>query len=116
VNGNVVQLKMAQHTSGEVCQWLEHLRCRSGEDILRLRKTWHTDSPSVQGIWNPFTNLDPHLAVTSLPDERLSRRPAPESATDYVLKMAQNVKEIGDDMTPKFVSEESNNASSLASN
>ena len=30
--------------------------------------------------------------------------------------MAQNVKEIGDDMTPKFVSEESNNASSLASN
>lgn len=118
LNGNVVQLNVAKHTSGEVCQWLEHLRCRSGENILRLRKTWHTDTPSVQGIWNPFTNLDPHLAVTSLPDERLSRRPPPVSATDYVLKMAQNVKVIGDDTTSEFVSNESDSASasSLGSN
>jgi len=94
-----------------VCQWLEHLRCRSGEDIVRLRKTWHTDTPSIQGIWTPFTNLDPHLAVTSLPDENLSRRAAPESATDYVLRMAQNVKMISDDMTQKITSEETGDIS-----
>jgi len=117
VNGNTVHLNVAQQSSTEVCQWLEHLRCRSGENILRLRKTWHTDTPSVQGIWTPFTNLDPRLAVTSLPDERLSRRLAPESATDYVLKVAQNVRLIGDDTTPECVSEEeADSASSLASN
>ena len=102
---------MAKQTSDEVCQWLEHLRCRSGEDIVRLRKLWHTDSPSVQGIWTPFTNLDPQLAVTSLPDDKLSRRAGPESATDYVLKIAQNVKMISDDTTQKFISEELNDAS-----
>jgi len=112
VNGNQIQLNVAKQTAGEVCQWLEHLRCRSGEDIVRLRKTWHTDTPSVQGIWTPFTNLDPHLAVTSLPDEKLSRRAAPESATDYVLKMAQNVKVISDDKAEKIASEETGSMSS----
>jgi len=90
VNGNAVDLSMAKQTPAEVCQWLEHLRCRSGVDIVRLRKTWHTDSPSIQGIWNPFTHLDPRLAVTRLPDEGLSRRAPPESATDSVRKMAQS--------------------------
>ena len=69
------------------------LKC-SGENIVRLRKTWHTDTPSVQGIWTPFTRLDPSLAVTSLPDEWLSRRPAADSATDYVLRAARNVRLI----------------------
>ena len=83
----------------------------AGEDIVRLRKLWHTDTPSIQGIWTPFMHLDPGLAVTSLPDEKLSRRAAPESATDYVLKMAQNVKLIGDDTTTqKVISEESDTA------
>ena len=72
------------------------LKC-SGENIVRLRKTWHTDTPSVQGIWTPFTRLDPGLAVTSLPDEWLSRRPAADSATDYVLRAARNVRLISAD-------------------
>lgn len=112
MNGNEVQLNVAKQSAGEVCQWLEHLRCRSGEDILRLRKTWHTDTPSIQGIWTPFTNLDPQLAVTSLPDEKLSRRAAPESATDFVLKVAQNVKMVSDVKTEKFISEETGSMSS----
>lgn len=118
VNGNVVQLTMARQSPVEVCQWLEHLRCRSGEQIIRLRKTWHTDMPSVQGIWTPFTNLDPHLAVTSLPNEQLSLRAAPESATDYVLKLArENVEAVSDDTTQnQQISEESDQASSLANN
>jgi len=109
---------MARQSPVEVCQWLEHLRCRSGEQIIRLRKTWHTDMPSVQGIWTPFTNLDPHLAVTSLPNEQLSLRAAPESATDYVLKLArENVEAVSDDTTQnQQISEESDQASSLANN
>ena len=107
----MVQLSMAKYTASEVCQWVEHLRCRSGEDIVRLRKTWHTDTPSVQGIWTPFTNLDPNLAVTPLPDEKLSRRAAPESATDYVLKVAQNVRMISDDTKQKVISVDTDSTS-----
>jgi len=107
VNGKSVYMTIANNTPGEVCQWLEHLRCRSGDEIVRLRKLWHTDTPSVQGIWTPFTHLDPHLALTSFPDEKLSRRTGPESATEYVMKMAQNIKMISDDTTEKFVSDES---------
>jgi len=56
-------------------------------------------------------HLDPGIALTSFPDEKLSRRAAPESATDYVLKMARNVKLIGDDtMIQKIISEESDTA------
>ena len=116
VNGKAVSLNMVKQSPAEVCQWLEHLRCRSGEEIVRLRKTWHTDTPSVQGIWTPFTHLDPHLAVISLPDEKLSRRPAPESATDYVLKVAQNVSVISDETMSRFPSKEPDTDSSQASN
>ena len=111
VNGNCAQLIVAKQSAAEICQWVEHFRCRSGEDIVRLRKTWHTDTPSVQGIWTPFTNLDPHLAVTPLPDEGLSRRAAPESATDYVLKLAQNVESISDGTTQKITSGETGSVS-----
>jgi len=51
--------------------------------------------------------------VTSLPDERLSRRPAAKSATDYVLEVAQNVRMIGDDTMPKCVSEEKSDSARL---
>lgn len=107
LNGNAVYLNMAKQSAGEVCQWLEHLRCQSGEEIVRIRKPYHTDTPSIQGIWTPFMNHDPQLAVTSLPDETLSRRAPPLSATKYVLKLAQNVKVIGDDTEMKFITEES---------
>jgi len=78
-------------SASELCQWIEHLRCRSGNEIVRLRKTWHTDTPSVQGIWTPFTHLSPPTAVTRLPDDRLSHCFAPESASDYLSKLMQDM-------------------------
>ena len=91
VNGRCVQLYTANQTASELCQWVEHLRCRSGNEIHRLRKTWHTDAPSVQGIWTPFTNLSPQIAVKSLPDDCVSVCAAPESATDYLTKLVKDM-------------------------
>jgi large subunit ribosomal protein L43 len=92
LNGKSVHLSVGNYTSNELCQWIEHLRCRSGDELIRLRKTWHTETPSVQGIWTPFTNLDPQLAVTTLPDDKLSACPASLSATEHLTKLAEQLK------------------------
>lgn len=75
----------------EICQWIEHLRTRSGAQIVRLRKQWHTETPSIQGVWSPFTNRDTRLNVTEFPNEELSEAFKEPSATDQILQMAKQI-------------------------
>ena len=35
---------------------------------LRLLKLWHTDFPSIQGPWTPFTFKNPPLNQIKFPD------------------------------------------------
>ncbi|XP_010156384.1 PREDICTED: 39S ribosomal protein L43, mitochondrial, partial [Eurypyga helias] len=35
----------------------------SGLDIIRIRKPFHTDNPSVQGQWHPLTNKPSILTI-----------------------------------------------------
>nr|KAF6304078.1 mitochondrial ribosomal protein L43 [Myotis myotis] len=45
------------HVPRVVAEYLvKKLATQSGLDIIRIRKPFHTDSPSVQGQWHPFTN------------------------------------------------------------
>lgn len=36
---------------------------QSGLDIIRIRKPFHTDNPSIQGQWHPLTNKPSALTV-----------------------------------------------------
>jgi hypothetical protein len=56
----------------QICKWVEHFRTRSGTQIVRFRKHWHTDNPSIQGIWHPFLFKDPKINTKIFPDEELS--------------------------------------------
>ncbi len=77
----------------QICQWVEHFRTRSGVDIVRLRQDWHTDHPSIQGIWTPFTNRDTRLNVTEFPSEELGRCPNVQpSATEKLLEYAKQLR------------------------
>lgn len=38
----------------------------------RLRRLWHTDFPSIQGPWTPFTFKDPSLNLAEYPDVSLN--------------------------------------------
>lgn len=77
----------------QICQWMEHFRTRSGVDIVRLRKNWHTDNPSIQGIWTPFTNKDTAKNLTTFPNEELSKCPELEiSATERLMQMAKSLR------------------------
>ncbi|VDI11227.1 Hypothetical predicted protein [Mytilus galloprovincialis] len=77
----------------QICKWIETYRSRSGVPIMRMRKQWHTDTPSVQGVWHPFMFKDPQINRKTFPNEELSRfLPAEPSATEQVLKMFEEQK------------------------
>ncbi|XP_076469775.1 large ribosomal subunit protein mL43-like [Babylonia areolata] len=87
LNGGREVIHTANMEVEQVCKWLEHLRTRSGVQIVHLSKLWQTHSPSVQGVWHPFLHKDPALAVTTLPAPHLYRaKTEGKSATDIVLE------------------------------
>ena len=76
-----------------ICQWVNHLRTHSGNETVRLRKTWHTDTPSIQGPWTPFVNKDTQLNVMQFPSEELSKfQPTEPSATERLLRLAEELR------------------------
>ncbi|XP_077360023.1 large ribosomal subunit protein mL43 [Festucalex cinctus] len=56
LNGNVREEIVASKTSSQVSEVLTLLTNQSGLDVIRIRKPFHTDNPSIQGLWHPFTN------------------------------------------------------------
>lgn len=88
-----MQLHVNNYSKDELCQWIGHLKNRSGQDLVRIRKQHHTDTPSIQGIWTPFTNKSSHLNVTEFPSQVESAcHVTEESATERLLQMAQNLR------------------------
>ncbi|XP_053197471.1 39S ribosomal protein L43, mitochondrial [Scomber japonicus] len=61
LNGNVREEIVTSKTSQQVSELLTKLTNQSGLDIIRIRKPFHTDNPSIQGQWHPFTNRPPSI-------------------------------------------------------
>lgn len=60
-------------TQEEICKWMSLLTTQSGNtEGTRLRKLQHTDFPSIQGAWTPFTFADPSSNITEFPSKELS--------------------------------------------
>ncbi|XP_046358488.1 39S ribosomal protein L43, mitochondrial-like [Haliotis rufescens] len=91
LNGRTETLNIRNMPQDEICKWVEHFRTRSGVQVVRLRKQWHTETPSIQGVWSPFTNRDSELNVTEFPDAELSKAISAPTATDRVLAMAREI-------------------------
>lgn len=56
MNGAVREESLNSKSVEEITTLVQKLATQSGLDIIRIRKPFHTDSPSVQGQWHPFTN------------------------------------------------------------
>ncbi|XP_072038384.1 large ribosomal subunit protein mL43-like [Amphiura filiformis] len=67
LNGNVRKVHLLNKPRDEVLKDVELLSAQSGRDIIKMRKWWHTDNPSVQGMWHPFTNKPTNLNVAEFP-------------------------------------------------
>ncbi|NXK87350.1 RM43 protein, partial [Formicarius rufipectus] len=63
LNGTVREELIASKTSEEIMQLITKLANQSGLDIIRIRKPFHTDNPSIQGQWHPLTNKPSILTV-----------------------------------------------------
>ncbi|XP_033466849.1 large ribosomal subunit protein mL43 [Epinephelus lanceolatus] len=61
LNGNVREEIITSKTSPQISELLTKLTNQSGLDIIRIRKPFHTDNPSIQGQWHPFTNRPPSI-------------------------------------------------------
>lgn len=57
LNGKSYVHSLKKLTQEEITNKCEELRNLSGREIVRIRKKFHTDFPSIQGEWTPFTNL-----------------------------------------------------------
>ncbi|XP_043912422.1 39S ribosomal protein L43, mitochondrial [Protopterus annectens] len=56
LNGAVKEEEVNSKTSEEIAQLIQKMANQSGLDIIRIRKPYHTDCPSIQGQWHPFVN------------------------------------------------------------
>ncbi|KAG4065281.1 hypothetical protein HA402_012723 [Bradysia odoriphaga] len=74
LNGERHWLNCHNHSNEEIIKWIDLLRGQNANSsAVRLRKMWHTEKPSIQGPWTPFTHKDPELNLVVFPDEKLSK-------------------------------------------
>lgn len=99
LNGERHWKSIHQYTRNELKEWLDVLRNASGKEYQVQQKYEFTDNPSIQGMWNSFTNVDPSVATTQFPNHKLSiPRGEDVTATEILQKMygVQNVKSNND--------------------
>lgn len=63
MNGAVREESIHCKSAEEIATLVQKLADQSGLDVIRIRKPFHTDSPSIQGQWHPFTNKPTLLEV-----------------------------------------------------
>ena len=93
VNGNRVTFSVQNQNKEEISKWIEYMRTRSGVNIQRIRKPWHTENPSIQGTWHPFTNKDPAINLATFPDKNLGETIAYSLSATEILKLKQTKSE-----------------------
>ncbi|KAG8586685.1 hypothetical protein GDO81_005450 [Engystomops pustulosus] len=65
LNGSVREEDINSKTAEEIAQLIQKMANQSGLDIIRIRKPYHTDNPSIQGQWHLFTNKPTSLNLQS---------------------------------------------------
>lgn len=94
VNGERQWINCQNNSADEIHKWITLLRGQTGDSsTFRLRKQWHTDAPSIQGPWTPFTHKAPALNVVQYPEEQLSRPlDVQPSATEQLIQLYEQQK------------------------
>jgi large subunit ribosomal protein L43 len=75
--------------SEEIEKWLSLMAKQAGDtEPIRYRKMWHTDVPSIQGAWTPWTHKNPAELHAGYPNEELGEKlDIPETATEKLLRL-----------------------------
>ncbi|XP_030751572.1 39S ribosomal protein L43, mitochondrial [Sitophilus oryzae] len=94
LNGDTQWVNARNFTEDEILKWLKLLKSQSSDRTgIRLRKLIHTDFPSVQGPWTPYTFRDPQLNKVEFPCPELTGPFINEtSATEELLELYKRQK------------------------
>ena len=64
------------------------MRTRKGDNLVRLLKKQKTENPSIQGVWNPFTNKNQQTASESFPSTKINKPLDTEkTATEKIIEL-----------------------------
>ncbi|XP_072283365.1 large ribosomal subunit protein mL43 [Pyxicephalus adspersus] len=66
LNGTVREEAVNRKTGEEIAELVQKMASQSGLEIIRIRNPQHTDNPSIQGQWHPFTNKPAHINLQLL--------------------------------------------------
>ena len=102
----------------EVAGWMDMYRTHSGKEFQTQLKTDFSDNPSIQGMWNSYTNAEPEEATAVYPEVNLKRMNAsfisphvpfffffqsdfskpvymPQTATEKLLQLFKEQQQLG---------------------
>ncbi|XP_043600665.1 39S ribosomal protein L43, mitochondrial [Bombus pyrosoma] len=95
LNGETHWMCVADYSRQDIIQWMELLKTQyhNGPDY-RLLKLWHTDFPSIQGPWTPFTFKDPSLNQVKFPDKEIGKAiKLKPTATEELIRLFEEQQE-----------------------
>ncbi|XP_061169996.1 large ribosomal subunit protein mL43-like [Saccostrea echinata] len=108
LNGNSHKTDVRNMNMEEICKWVEVARTRSGVDIVKRTKPFHTHNPSIQGVWHPFLFKDPAVNLKTFPDPNYGRVSVKQmTATERVLQLAERMKQLEVQNSPESSESES---------
>lgn len=89
MDGSREWLNCRNATNENVLKWVEFLKSQNGSSSsTRLRKMWHTDKPSIQGPWTPFTLRCKESQTINYPNSDQSRSlDFEKSATEKLMEI-----------------------------
>lgn len=94
MNGERHWLNCRNQDEELVIKWIDLMRTQNqNSSEMRLRKLWHTDIPSIQGPWSPYTHKNPELNLVVFPDSKLSKpMDVEQSASEKLIELFKKQK------------------------
>lgn len=83
-------------------KWVNLFRTQSRSTTgIRLLQLNHTDYPSIQGPWTPYTFRDPALNLVEYPNEEYSQKEKLEPSNSEILIEMFKKQQIQDNLDDK---------------
>lgn len=87
-NGEEFWMSTYKMTREEIAKWLQQCTTQNDGKEFRFRKMMHTDTPSIQGPWTPFSHRNPEVNTAAFPYKELSKPIfIPQSATERLIEI-----------------------------
>ncbi|CAF1033924.1 unnamed protein product [Didymodactylos carnosus] len=91
LNGCEQNLKITSCSRQQVNWWVHYLLTQQGDSTVRYLKQMHSDSPSTQGIWTPYTNKPLDRILRTYPDDELREIEDPDYLYPSATKQIQQL-------------------------